>query len=127
MIETLKCFPEAVVAVACHGHVTRKDYETVLIPAVKKALQEQQKVRLYYEVGSDFAGIEPGAIWEDFKVGVEHWLRWERIAVVTDIDWIKHTVKAFGFVMPAELRVFSLAEVAEARKWIVSISAEKKV
>ncbi len=120
MIETLKGFPGSVVAVGCSGRVTRKDYETVLIPAVAKALKEQQKVRLYYEIRPDFAGIEPGAIWEDFKVGVEHWLRWERIAVVTDVDWIRHTVRAFGFIMPAELRVYPLASAAEARNWIVS-------
>jgi hypothetical protein len=29
---------------------------------------------------------------EDFKIGVEHLSRWERVAVVTDIDWIKHAV-----------------------------------
>ena len=120
MIEILKGFPDTVVAVACSGHVTSRDYEMVLIPAVEKALKEHKKVRLYYEVRSDFSGIEPGAAWADFKVGVEHWLRWERIAVVTDVDWIRHTVSAFGFIMPAELHVFPLVETAEARNWIVA-------
>ena len=119
MIESLKSFPGNVLAFVCHGHVTKQDYATVLVPAVEKALKEHDKVRLYYETASDFAGIEPSAVWEDTKVGVSHLLRWERFAVVTDIEWIKHTMKFFSFVIPGELRVFSTTEAAQAKKWIV--------
>ena len=59
MIDVLKGFPDSVVAIACRGRVTGGDYETVLIPAVEKALKEHEKVRLYYEIGSDFTGSNP--------------------------------------------------------------------
>lgn len=85
MIETLKGFSENVIAVVCSGHVMRYDYETVLIPRVEQALAQDKKVRLYYQIDADFMGIEPGAVGEDVKVGMEHLLRWERIAVVTDV------------------------------------------
>jgi len=120
MIEALKGFPDSVLAFVCHGQVTKQDYETVLIPAVAKALAEHEKVRLYYETAPDFAGIDPGAIWEDTKVGVSHLMRWERFAVVTDIDWIRHTMTFFSFLMPGEMRVFSGDEAAQARDWIVA-------
>jgi hypothetical protein len=119
VIEALKEFPSKVVAFACKGHVTRDDYETVLIPAVEEALQQQGKVRLYYQIDPDFSGIDPGAVWEDFKVGMEHAFRWERIAVVTDVDWIRHTIRVFSFVIPAPVRIFPLDEQAKAREWIV--------
>ena len=41
MIEVLKGFPEKVLALTCMGHVTKRDYETVLIPTVQEALQQQ--------------------------------------------------------------------------------------
>src|SRR5208282_4161731 len=94
MIEALNGFPTKVLAFACKGHVTKRDYETVLIPAVEEALKQKSKVRLYYQIDPDFSGIEPGAVWDDFKVGMEHVLRWERIAVVTDVDWIRYTIRA---------------------------------
>ena len=119
MIEVLKGFPKKVLAFACKGRVTRRDYETVLIPAVQEALQQGGKVRLYYQIGADFSGIEAGAVWEDFKVGMEHILRWERIAVVTDVDWIRHTIHAFSFVIPGAVRIFPSAEEAKAREWIL--------
>jgi len=120
MIEKLNGFPENVVAIGCKGHVTRQDYETTLIPLVEKALEQHEKVRLYYEIGADFEGIEPGAMWEDFKIGMEHLLRWERVAVVTDVDWIGNTVKVFNFVIPGEVKVFPTAELSKARAWIVA-------
>src|SRR5271154_5189474 len=84
MIQQLTGFPPNVVAFACHGHVTAADYDTVLVPAVVNTLRTHDKVRLYYETGADFA-LDPGAAWEDFKVGMEHFTRWERVAVVTNI------------------------------------------
>jgi hypothetical protein len=119
MIDALKGFPTKVLAFACKGHVTKRDYETVLIPAVEEALKQKGKVRLYYRIDPDFSGIEPGAVWDDFKVGMEHVLRWERIAVVTDVEWIRYTIRAFSFVIPAVTKIFPLDEEAKARDWIV--------
>jgi hypothetical protein len=118
MIEQLQNLPGNVLGFVCHGHVTKKDYETVLIPAVERALAGGGKVRLYYETAADFAGIESGAVLDDMKVGLSHWLRWERFAVVTDVDWIRHTMQFFSFLMPGEMKVFPRTEAAKAKAWI---------
>jgi hypothetical protein len=118
MIALLSGFADDVVAVACSGHVTRADYETTLVPAVEAALKAHERVRVYYQVGSDFAGIEPGAAWEDFSVGMAHLARWERLAVVTDVAWIRLAIHAFGFLMPGKVRIFPLGEEAQARAWV---------
>jgi hypothetical protein len=54
------------------------------------------------------------------KIGIQHWRRWERVAIVTDVAWIKNTVWVFGFLIPAEMKVFSTDEAAQARSWITS-------
>ena len=119
MIEQLKNFPSNVVAFACRGRVSKKDYETVLVPAVNEALKQGGKLRIYYETDGDFH-IEPGAMWQDFKVGMEHLTRWERMAVVTDVDWIKHTMRFFSFMMPGEMKAFPRSEAAKARAWVTA-------
>lgn len=118
MIQPLEGFPPRVLAFACKGHVTKRDYETVLIPAVDEALKQEGKVRLYYQVDADFTGIEPGAMWDDFKTGLEHLLRWERIAVVADVEWIRYSIRAFGFLMPGDVKVFALNEAETAKEWV---------
>lgn len=119
MIKILEgLFPDTIVAVACEGHVTRADYEKVLIPRVNEALARHGKVRLYYEIGPAFSGIEAGAVWEDTKLGLEHLSRWEKMALVTDVQWIHLAVGAFRFLMPGRLRVFETSQAEEARAWI---------
>ena len=120
MISRLTGFPSNVVAISASGLVRRADYEAVLIPAVEEALKAHDKVRLYYEIEEDFTGMEPGAMWEDFKVGMEHLTRWERIAVVTDVSWISHTVQAFGFLLPAKVRAFGREKIDDAKGWLVA-------
>ena len=118
MIERLQGFPDDVAAFACHGHVTKADYETVLIPDVDDRFTRHDKLRVYYEVPADFDGVDAGAVWDDTKVGLSHLRRWERLAVVTDVDWIRRATDVFGFLMPAQLRVFPTAEAEQAREWI---------
>ena len=120
MIEVLKGFPEGVVAVVAKGRVTRRDYEDILVPAVQVAFGHRDKVRCYYELGRDFAGMDAGAVWEDLRIGLEHFTAWERIAVVTDVDWIRLAVNAFRFLLPGEVRVFPTTEGSDARGWITA-------
>ena len=123
MMTVLTGFPDNVVAVSCEGRVTRKDYDSVLIPAVTTAVHRHTKVQVYYEITSRFTGMDAGAMWEDFLVGMEHLLRWERVAVVTDIEWIRHTVNMFRFLLPGKIRIFADSDAAAARAWIVGSEA----
>ena len=64
--------------------------------------------------------LDPGAIWEDFRIGVEHLSRWERVAVITDVEWIKQTMRLFGFLIPSATRAFAASEADSARVWIIA-------
>jgi hypothetical protein len=118
MIKMLTGLPDNVVGFSAHGTVTAKDYEQHIVPAVEEVLVKHDKVRLLYQLGSGFDGFDVGAMWEDTKIGLSHLAAWERIAVVTDVDWIRMATKAFGFAMPGEVRVFSNAELDAARDWL---------
>jgi hypothetical protein len=120
MIELLEDFPNGVVAVAAKGRVTRADYQETLIPAVDAVFAHRQKARFYYELGSEFSGIDAGAVWEDFQVGFTHLAGWERIAVVTGVDWMRLAINAFRFLVPGEIRIYPTREAAEARRWITA-------
>ncbi len=119
MLKLMEDFPEGVVAISASGRVTAADYQQLLIPKVEEMIERRGSVRLYYELGRDFDGIDAEAAWKDFKLGVEHFSRWERMALVTDVDWIKFAVRTFGFVMPGRLKVFPTDRSTEARAWIL--------
>ena len=68
--------------------MTTADYESVLMPDVADRLSRHKKIRAYIEMADDFSGVEPGALRDDTKFGLSH--HWQRIALVTDVDWMKH-------------------------------------
>ena len=42
----------------------------------------------------------------------------DRVAVVTDLGWVRKATTAFGWLAPGELRVFPLAELDQAKAWV---------
>jgi hypothetical protein len=49
------------------------------------------------------------------SVGLNYRSSWERLAVVTDKDWMRHAIAAFGWLMPGQIRVFEPGEREQAR------------
>lgn len=116
--QVLDGYPEDVVAIAAKGHITARDYETTLIPLVKARIAAKGKVKLLYMLGADFDGISMGAAWDDARLGLMHWSDFARVAVVTDIDWIRWSLKVFAPMIPCPVHVFHNAELAAAKAWI---------
>ena len=122
MLERLQDVPAPVVGIKATGQVTGDDYRTVLIPAVENALEGGHKVRLLYVLGDDVKGMgfSAGAAWEDTKVGLGHYNRWEKVAVVSDKEWLRDSVDIFGYLIPGQVKAFAPAEETEARTWVSS-------
>lgn len=118
MVEQILDLPENVLGFTASGTVTAKDYETTIVPAVEALFARKTKVRFLYHLGEHFSGFEASAIWDDARLGLRHLAGWERIAVVSDVEWIRAAVKIFGLVIPGHVRVFHDRELAAARNWI---------
>ena len=114
MLELIEGLPGNVVGIAVSGRLTMQDCQDVLVPAMQKSLKRHEKIRLYYELNSRF----PGAAWDELDLGLEHASRCERVAIVTDIGWVRLTVKALRFLIPSEIRVFATDRADEGRAWI---------
>lgn len=122
MLTVIPDLPAGVVGVEAEGQVTAGDYEQVLVPAVDAARKAtpEGKVRMLYVLGSDFPGYTTGAAWEDAKLGLGQIRAWERIAIVSDADWLRRAVHGFGWMMPGEVQVFGMDERDAARAWVTS-------
>jgi hypothetical protein len=120
MIQIVDGLPDNVVGIIAKGRVTNDDCDKILRPAMENTLKRHDRVRLYYEIGCRF----PGAAWENLRVGIEHIPQWERVAIVTDVGWVRHTVNALRFLIPGEVRVFTSNEAYEGCAWISSPSID---
>ena len=118
MIKELSGMPAGVIGFEASGKMQAEDYRDVVLPALERAAAGGE-VR-FVIVMHDFDGMSGGALWQDLKVGVEHWRAWKRIALVTDIEWMKQMTSLFGWMTPGEVKTFSLAQRDEAIEWAAS-------
>jgi hypothetical protein len=118
MLERIRDLPENVLGFSAKGTVTADDYESVIIPAVEAMFAREGKVRFLYHLGDGFSGFEAAAMWDDTKLGLKHLSGWERVAVVSDVEWVRWAVKIFGLAMPGHVRVFQNRDLAEAQGWV---------
>ncbi|HEX7798926.1 MAG TPA: STAS/SEC14 domain-containing protein, partial [Asticcacaulis sp.] len=100
------------------GETTKADYQDVFIPAVDAALKTHDKVALYYETAPDFTGYSPGAMGEDAVLGFRHYFQFSRVAILSDVGWIRGAVAAFRPLFPCPVRLYRPDEAAAARRWI---------
>jgi hypothetical protein len=122
MIELVADMPAGTFGFRGSGKFTRADYTEVLIPPLREAVERGERVRFLFQIGPGFHGVEADAIWTqakaDFGLGIRHLSAWERIALVSDEDWVRHAMGLFGWMYPCELRVFALSELEAAKEWL---------
>jgi hypothetical protein len=109
MVERMTDMPDGTLKFRVARDVKREDYDRVLVPDLEAAIE-------------DLDDMEAGALWADTKLGVDMGIRhrgdWERSAIVTDIAWMVHAMKVFGWMVPGETRVYPVAELDAAKAWV---------
>ena len=114
--------PENVFAIEVVGKLEKDDYEKVLVPAVQKMIDGPGEIRAVFVFGDRYEGLTAGATWADLKLYVGELLhrelsKWKRCAIVTELDWLRHSVAMFHWMMPGEVEVFEPSKVQEAIAW----------
>jgi hypothetical protein len=118
MIKELGDLPASVAGFEISGKVSAEDYRDVVLPVVQRAAANGE-VRFLIAI-PEFSGMTGGALWEDLKMGFEHLRTFKRIALVTDIEWVRHLTGLFGWMTPGDTKIFALAERDEAIAWVAA-------
>ena len=111
-------YPDNVVAFRAEGVITRDDYEETLIPIVQESISARGQVKLLYWCGDEFKGFSAGAMWDDARFGLTHLGDFSKIAVVSDIEWVRQSVKLFAPSVRAPVQVFHNTDIEDAKRWI---------
>lgn len=119
MIEVLQDMPAGVVGIRVSGKVTG-DEMIEFKPELEKLLAGEE-VRIVEVIAPDYEGFGRGGLVEDLKQGfgtlINHRSAFKRIAIVTDKEWVSHTVHLVGWMVPGELEVFALDDLERAKEW----------
>jgi hypothetical protein len=121
MIELMDDMPDGTLGFRVSGDVQRADYTDVMVPELRKAVEQGDGLRTLYLIDR-LEEMEPGALWEDTKAGfdltIRHRSAFERTAMVTDQEWLARSARLMAWMVPGELKVFPTAELEQAKAWI---------
>ena len=119
MIEVLADMPDGVTGIRASGRISGADFRA--FAPTMEALGAAQEIRIVEVIAPDYEGFGPGGLAMDLKMGfgtlLQHHSAFKRIAVVSDKDWVRHTMHALGWMVPGELAVFGLDELDKAKEW----------
>jgi hypothetical protein len=119
MIEILPDMPERVTGIRVSGRLLGEDLRE-FEPAMQE-LFKTGEIRIVEVIASDYEGFGRGGLVEDLKLGFgalfQHHSAFKRIAVVSDKEWVAHTLHALAWMVPGELAMFGLDELERAKEW----------
>lgn len=116
MIEQITALPSNMVEFRASGEVTKQDFDFVIDQVTKKV---DQTGELNYLLVLDTSPSEftAGAWLNDALLGIKNLLKWNRAAIVTDIDSVIKFTDAFSYAMPGEFKGFHKNEMQSAIDW----------
>ncbi len=117
MLKSLKLNGHHVFGFEVSEELNQEDYMYVLDPLLEKYGEEKVSLLLYF--GPHFKKITFGAALEDLQLGIKHFNHFKKIAMVSDISWIKHSINIFAPLIPADVKTFSNDCLEDAKNWIL--------
>ncbi|MGO9820089.1 MAG: STAS/SEC14 domain-containing protein [Solirubrobacteraceae bacterium] len=126
MVDAVADMPPGTVGFRISGGLSREEYVRALVPPLHEAVERGERLRVLYQIDHGLS-MTPGAMWEDLKLepemGIKHRDAWDRIALVTDIDWLWRSFELFSWMVPGEMRMFHDSELEIAKQWLAGPGA----
>jgi hypothetical protein len=118
MLRRITDVPAGTVGFEAVGEVEDDDWEEAVEPVLRSEIASGKKVRLLYLLGPEARDVEGDAMKADTGFRARHAAAFERVAVVSDEDWMRPAVRALSVLLPGRARAFPVHELERAKAWL---------
>ena len=122
MLRQLRDMPVGTIGFEAVGEVEDDDWEDTVGPVLRQEIAEGGKVRLLYLLGPQATEVEGDAMKADTGFRARHAASFDRVAVVSDEDWMRPALSALSFLLPGKAKGFRVADLADAKAWLAAES-----
>lgn len=126
MLQFINDLPEHVIGIHAIGQVTKDDYDKVLAPRLEELVQKQGEINYVLVLENTMGDFSAGAWYDELRLGLKHFTKWKKIAVVSDqkgVEWVTNAIK---FIIPGEAKGFPLNQLDEAVAWVTEKEEPKE-
>jgi hypothetical protein len=123
MLRRMTDMPGGTIGFEAVGEVEDDDWEETVEPVLRQEIAEGRNVRLLYLIGAGAREVEGDAMSADTGFRMRHATSYERVAVVSDEDWMRPALRALSFLLPGKARGFRVRDLVEAKAWLAEDGA----
>src|SRR3954452_23632537 len=120
MLRSISDMPAGTIGFEAIGEVEDDDWEEAVEPLLRREIADGHKVRLLYKLGPEARDVEGDAMTADTGFRARHASSFDRVAVVSDEDWMRPALRALSFMVPGKAKGFRVRELAEAKTWLAA-------
>jgi hypothetical protein len=117
MITHIQDLPLTMVGFKATGEVNETDFTAVVMPKVKEVIERTGKLNYMLVLDTSIKNFSMGAWFKDAVMGIKHLTKWNRAAIITDVEGIKTFTEIFSVLMPGEFKCFEHSHMQEAIDW----------
>jgi hypothetical protein len=122
MITVMNDIPAYVAGFTANGEVTSDDYEKVLIPRIEEVYRAHGHIHFLFVLKTEVGNFTTAAWWKDLMVGLEHFSKWRKMAIVSNQKVVEKISSLLSPVLPGKTKGFSMEELEEAKNWVAEES-----
>ena len=118
MLRRMTDMPAGTLGFEAIGEVEDDDWEREVEPVLRREIADGRKVRLLYLLGPESRDVEGDAVKADSGFRARHATSFERVAVVSDEDWVRPALRALSVLLPGKAKGFHVRDLAAAKTWL---------
>ena len=118
MLRRMDEMPAGTIGFEAIGEVEDDDWEQAVEPILRAEIADGRKIRLLYLLGPQAREVEGEAMTADTGFRARYATSFDRVAVVSDEDWMRPAMRALSFMLPGKARAFPVHELAAAKSWL---------
>ena len=118
MLRAMKDMPTGTIGFEAVGEVEDDDWERAVEPVLRDEIAAGRKVRLLYVLGAQAREVDGDAMSADAGFRARHASSFERVAVVSDEDWMRPALRGLSFLLPGKAKGFRVRELPAAKSWL---------
>lgn len=120
MLRLMPGMPVGTIGFEAVGDVDDDDWEAVVEPILRDEIAQGRKLRMLYLLGPRAHEVERDVMKADAEFRARHASSFERVAVVSDEDWLRPALRALSFMLPGKAKGFRVSELADAKAWLAA-------
>jgi hypothetical protein len=118
MLRRMTDMPAGTIGFEAIGEIEDDDWERAVEPVLRDEMADGRKIRLLYLLGPEAREVEGDAMKADTGFRARHATSFDRVAVVSDEDWMRPALRGLSFLLPGKAKGFHVRELTAAKTWL---------